>query len=116
MRLIKDSDFKRKLAIYYARFNYNSQHHPEYRRNEAALEESLLGFLPLADRLDISDSGGVQKSEIDVRETIQQLQQIPTLIARLEDLVWVQHRMLTRYHWIIDDGKNLLLEIETMRL
>ena len=116
MRLIRDSDFKRKLADYYAYFQHHSQHHLEFRRKESALEESLLGFLPLVERLEISDSGAVQESEIIVSETIQQLQQIPDLIARLEDLVWVQHRMLTRNHWIIDDGNDLLQDIQAMRL
>jgi hypothetical protein len=115
MRLIQDSEFKRKLADYYAFFQHHSQHHPEYRRKEAALEESLLGFLPLVERIEISDSNGVRETGIDVQETIRQLQQIPDLVARLEDLVWVQHRMLTRYHWIFESGDDLLQDIDAMR-
>jgi hypothetical protein len=52
---VRDLAFKRRLAEYYAKFEYHSQFHGECRRKEAAVEEALLGFLPLRERLLISD-------------------------------------------------------------
>ena len=112
MRLIEDSDFKRKLANYYEDFAGQSQFHAEYRRKEAALEEALLGFLPLADRISISDDRAVEKSAIDVTQTLAKLQQVPNLLARLEDMVWVQHRIMTRYDDVITYGDELLAHID----
>jgi len=114
MRLIEDSDFKRKLANYYEDFERQSQFHAEYRRKEAALEEALLGFLPLADRISISDDLTVENSAIDVTQTLAKLQQVPNLLARLEDMVWVQHRIMTRYDDVIDSGNELFAHIEAI--
>jgi hypothetical protein len=115
MRLLRDSDFKRKLAAYYDYFLHRSQHHPEYRRKEAALEDSLLGVLPLAGRLAVSDNRPVGQTNIKIPITIAEMQQIPGLVSRLEDMVWVQHRMLTRYGWVIEDSHALLQDIEALR-
>ena len=114
MRLIEDSDFKRKLAKYYEDFESQSQFHAEYRRKEAALEEALLGFLPLADRIAISDNRAVDDSAIDIIQTLAELQQVPNLLARLEDMVWVQHRIMTRYDDVNDSGNGLLAHIDAM--
>lgn len=114
MRLIEDSDFKRTLSNYYEDFERQSQFHAEYRRKEAALEEALLGFLPLADRISISDNLAVENSAIDVTQTLAKLQQVPNLLARLEDMVWVQHRIMTRYDDLIDNGNELLAHIDAM--
>ena len=115
MRLIEDSDFKRELANYYADFDRQSQFHAEYRRKEAALEEALLGFLPLADRISVSDKLLVEKSAIDVTQTLAELQKVPNLLARLEDMVWVQHRIMTRYDDVIVYGNELLAHIDAMK-
>ena len=114
MRLIEDSDFKRKLANYFADFESQSQFHAEYRRKEAGLEEALLGFLPLADRIAISDDLVAENSAIDVTQTLAELQKIPNLLARLEDMVWVQHRIMTRYDDVIDSGNELFAHIEAI--
>lgn len=114
MRLIEDSDFKRKLANYYEDFETQSQFHAEYRRKEAALEEALLGFLPLADRISVSDALNVESSAIDVPQTITELQKVPNLLPRLEDMVWVQHRIMTRYDDVIDNGNELLAHIDAI--
>ena len=55
LRLLVDVEFRRKLADYYSRYQFHGQHHPEYRRKEAAIEEELLGLLPLAERVAYSD-------------------------------------------------------------
>ena len=114
MRLIEDSDFKRKLANYYEDFESQSQFHAEYRRKEAALEEALLGFLPLADRISVSDALSVESSAIDVTQTITELQKVPNLLPRLEDMAWVQHRIMTRYDDVIDNGSELLAHIDAI--
>ena len=114
MWLIEDSGFKRMLANYYDDFERQSQFHAEYRRKEAALEEALLGFLPLADRISISDELVVESSSIDVTQTLADLQQLPNLLARLEDMLWVQHRITTRYDDVIDNGNELLAHIDAL--
>jgi hypothetical protein len=86
MRLIEDPDFKRKLANYSKDFERQSQFRAEYRRKEAALEEALPGLLPLADRISISDDLAVENSSIDVTQAITRLQQVPSLLGRLEDM------------------------------
>jgi hypothetical protein len=108
MRLIEDSDLKRKLANYYEDFEQQSQFHAEYRRKEAALEEALLGFLPLSDRIAISDNGVAVNSAIDIDQTLEEMRQVPNLLSRLEDMLWVQHRITTRYDDVIDYGNELL--------
>ncbi len=112
MRLIEDSDFKRMLANYYEDFEQQSQFHAEYRRKEAALEEALLGFLPLSDRIAISDDRVAKNSAIDVDQTLAAMQRVPNLLARLEDMVWVQHRIMTRYDDVITYGDELLAHID----
>ncbi len=114
MRLIEDSDFKRKLANYYENFERQSQFHVEYRRKEAALEEALLGFLPLADRISVSDDLVAENSAIDVTQTLAELQKVPNLLARLEDMVWVQHRIMTRYDDVIEYGNELVAHVDAM--
>jgi len=115
MRLIRDADFRRKLASYYSDFWLDSQFHPEYRRKEAAIEEALLGFLPLNARLRMRLDDAVPSGELDVEETLEQLRRIPDLVPRLEDMIWVQNRMMSRYDWIIEDGRALIADIESMR-
>ena len=115
MRLIEDVEFKRSLAFYYAYFGRASQFHAEYRRKEAAVEEALLGFLPLADRLAISENNATPASDIDIGATLGELQKVPDLLARLEDMVWVQHRIMTRYDIIVSQADELLARIEAMR-
>ena len=56
----------------------------------------------------------VKKSAIDVIQTLAELQRIPNLQARLEDMVWVQYRIVTRYNDVIDYGNELLAHIDTM--
>lgn len=115
MRLIEDTEFKRMLSSYYADFESKSQFHAEYRRKEAALEESLLGFLPLSDRIQISDDYlGLENSVVNVTQTLTQLQEIPNLLPRLEDMVWVQHRIMTRYDDVIESGNALLAHMESL--
>lgn len=114
MRLIEDTDFKRKFASYYADFEGQSQFHAEYRRKEAAVEEALFGFLPLADRISISDDLDVEDSAINVTQTLAELQKVPNLLAHLEDMVWVQHRIMTRYDDVIENGNELLAHIDAM--
>jgi len=115
MRLLKDAEFKRELYSYYAAFESNSQFHAEYRRKEAAVEEALLGFLPLSDRIQISDDYlGLKNSAVNVTETLKQLQEIPNLLPRLEDMVWVQHRIITRYDDVIVFGNELLANMESL--
>jgi len=116
MRLIQDPAFKRKLADYYNRFDRASQFHSEYRRKEAAVEETLLGLLPLHERLVVSEQSGDFATAINPQEWVARLQARPELIARLEDMVWVQYRIMTRYDWIVDMGDELLADIESMRL
>ncbi len=111
MRLIEDSDLKRKLANYYEDFEQQSQFHAEYRRKEAALEEALLGFLPLSDRIAISDNRVTEKSAIDIDQTLEEMRQVPNLLSRLEDMLWVQHRISTRYDDVINYGNELLAHI-----
>ena len=115
MRLIEDVEFKRRLANYYAVFRFHSQYHAEYRRKEAGVEEALLGFLPLADRLAISDHSMTRDSAIDVEQTLAQMRDVPKLVARLEDMVWVQHRIITRYDSVVELGNELLANIDAMR-
>ncbi len=112
MRLIEDSDLKRKLANYYEDFEQQSQFHAEYRRKEAALEEALLGFLPLSDRIEISDNGVAVNSAIDIDQTLEEMRQVPNLLSRLEDMLWVQHRIMTRYDDVITYGDELLAHID----
>jgi len=37
---------------------------------------------------------------------------MPNLIPRLEDMVWVQHRIITRYDDVIVSGNELLADME----
>ena len=115
MRLIEDVVFKRSLASYYQFYARASLFHPEYRRKEAAVEEALLGFLPLVERLEISDERSVTESTIDVGVVISRLQAVPNLVARLEDMVWVQHRVQTRYDVLVDMEEGLLDQVQRMR-
>lgn len=113
MRLIRDSELRRRLAFYYEYFWIRSQFHAEYRRKEAAVEEALLGFLPLEQRLDaLNENEPIPTADLDIDATIAQLQQVPKLVARLEDMVWIQRRMQTRYRFIEDDGNELIAHIE----
>lgn len=115
MRLFENAEFKRNLSNYYADFERQSQFHAEYRRKEAALEEALLGFLPLSERIQISDDvRSLENSTINVTETLMQLREVPDLIARLEDMVWAQHRIMTRYDDVIEYGNDLLAEMESL--
>jgi hypothetical protein len=115
MRLIRDQQFKRKLADYYSKFDRAAQFHTEYRRKEAAVEEALLGYLPLNERLMVSADEGDFATQIEPQQWLANLRDEPDLVARLEDMVWVQHRITTRYGWIIEDGTELLADIESMR-
>ena len=113
MRLIRDLSFKRRLAEYYANFEYHSQFHAEYRRKEAAVEEALLGFLPLRERLLISDDlQAPLASDVHVEEWLKRMQQHPQLLDRLGDLVWVQHRIVTRYVDTRNQSEALLRELK----
>ena len=115
MRLIKDQAFKRRLADYYSRFDRASQFHSEYRRKEAAVEEALLGLLPLYERLTVSEEDGDFATAIDPQQWLARLRERPELVARLEDMVWVQYRVITRYDWITEQGSELLADIDSMR-
>lgn len=115
MRLIQNREFKRKLAEYYARFLQSSQFHSEYRRKEAAIEEVLLGFLPLQDRMEVSEERQILATSVDPEQWLDRLREIPDVVARLEDMVWVQYRILTRYNWIVDTGEELLADIDSMQ-
>jgi len=115
MRLIKDQPFKRKLADYYSRFERASQFHSEYRRKEAAVEDALLGLLPLRERLIVSEEEGEFATAIDPQQWLAQLKERPELAARLEDMVWVQYRVITRYDWVFEMSGELLADIEWMR-
>ena len=116
MRLIRDQAFKRSLANYYSRFDRASQFHSEYRRKEAAVEETLLGFLPLHDRMVVSEEL-IEDFDTDVNPQLwlTALAKKPQLVARLEDMVWVQYRVITRYDWVFEHGDDLLADIESMR-
>lgn len=115
MRLIEDVEIRRHLAKYYEDFRRQSQFHAEYRRKEAAIEEALLGFLPLSERIQVSDNIIVDQSDIDIGETIAALQRVPQLIYRLEDMMWVQHRIMTRYDDQVEYGSILLAQIEGLK-
>lgn len=115
MRILSNASFKRDLAIYYRHFEYASQFHPEYRRKEAQLEEALLGLLPLEERLEISRTNNLASTRLEPALIIETLQARPDLIARLEDMVWVQERIQTRYKWVIDDSQELLDAIAAMQ-
>ena len=115
MRLIRDTDFKRNLARYYFEFEDDSQFHPEYRQKEHAAEEALLGFLPMVERVEFSRTGSLEQTEIDPASTIEELRRRPDVIERLEDMVWVQDRMETRYSWVIEASNDMLADIQTMR-
>jgi hypothetical protein len=115
MRLIRDQQFKRKLADYYGRFDRAAQFHTEYRRKEAAVEEALVGYLPLRERLIISEEDGEFETNVDPQQWIAELNNRPELVARLEDMVWVQSRIITRYTWVIEEGNSLLADIQSMR-
>lgn len=113
LRLIRDAGLKRRLSEYYASFEYQSQFHAEYRRKEAAVEEALLGFLPLRERLLISDdTRAVLNSRVDVEESLRRMQQRPQIVERLGDMVWVQHRISTRYVHIRNESEALLRELK----
>jgi hypothetical protein len=98
LRLIRDDAFKRRLSEYYANFGYHGQFHEEYRRKEAAVEEALLGFLPLRERLVFSDDDeAALGTSVNVEEHLKRMRERPQLLDRLGDMVWVQHRIATRY-------------------
>jgi len=115
MSLVGNESFRRELADYYRDFDAQAQFHEEYRRKEAAAEEALLGFLPLQERMEYSDSGTVARTDIDPAAVIKALQARPDLVARLEDMVWVQNRMMTRYSRLIRRSQELLDDIGAMR-
>jgi hypothetical protein len=112
LRILRDSKFKRRLANYYQRFEYHSQFHPEYRRKEAAVEEALLGLLPLEARNQMSEADLVTQAGVTIQDMLQRLQQAPLLVQRLEDVAWVQHRIAGRYGWVTSESKEMLAEIE----
>jgi len=112
LRLIRDDVFKRRLSEYYARFEYHGQFHGEYRRKEAAVEEALLGFLPLRERLLFSDDHeAALGSNVNVDEWLTRMQQRPLILERLGDMVWVQHRIATRYEGTRTESEALLREV-----
>lgn len=108
MRLLRDADLKRELNEYYQRFDYHEQFHTEYRRKEAAVEEALIGLIPLRDRLEISDTDTSSRSTLDIPAHLQRMRERPLLLERLEDMVWVQHRVQTRYDWVIRQSDALM--------
>jgi hypothetical protein len=112
LRLLRDTGFKRRLADYYRRFDYHGQFHAEYRRKEAAVEEALLGFLPLEVRNQMSDADRVTHADIDIQAALLRMQQAPGLLERLEDIAWVQHRVVVRYGWVKQESEAMLALIE----
>jgi hypothetical protein len=112
LRLLRDTAFKRRLADYYRRFDYHSQFHAEYRRKEAAVEEALLGFLPLEARNQMSDRDTVEHAGVDVEDWLRRMQQVPGLVERLEDVAWVQHRVVVRYAWVKEESAAMLASLE----
>ena len=95
LRLISNSDFKRRLAEFYREFEYSSQWHSEYRRKEAATERLLRGLLPLHARLRMDEAGIARAAaEMDVPAVVDAIKSRPDAIAILEDSVWTQHRVM----------------------
>lgn len=115
MSLVGNESFRRELADYYRAFEGQAQFHNEYRRKEAAAEEALLGFLPLQERMEFSETGTVERTDVDPMTVIKALQARPDLVARLEDMVWVHNRMMTRYTGVIRRSQELLEDIREMR-
>lgn len=115
LRLVRDREFKRRLAQYYQRYEYHAQFHPEYRRKEAAAEEALLGLLPLAARNSMSDSDRVESAGIDADDLLARLRHAPGLVERLEDMAWVQHRIVVRYDWIAAESREMIAGISAAR-
>ena len=111
MRLLRDDQLQRRLSEYYADFEYHSQFHAEYRRKEAAVEEALLGLLPLDERIALSDRSGDAESplgsSVDIAKWLAEMRARPQLVDRLEDMVWVQHRIATRYVRTLDESEAL---------
>jgi hypothetical protein len=55
------------------------------------------------------------ETDVDPHVWLTALAKKPQLAARLEDMVWVQYRVITRYDWVTDIGDELLADIEAMR-
>ena len=68
----------------------------------------------MAERVEFSRTGSLEQTDIDPVNTIEELRRRPDVIERLEDMVWVQDRMETRYSWVIEAGEDLLAEIQAM--
>ena len=92
LRLLRDREFKRKLAEFYQTFEWGTQFYDEYRRKEAATETVLRGLLPLEARLDLRVIDELE-DPVDADAVADELRRRPDLVAILEDSVWTQMRV-----------------------
>jgi hypothetical protein len=114
LRLISDTEFKRRLAEYYREFEYLSQWYPEYRRKEAATETLLRGLLPLHARLEMNEAGMARAAaEFDVPAVVASLRSRPDAVAILEDSVWTQFRVIRSCGRLLETARELQAMLET---
>lgn len=112
LRLIRDRDFKRKLAEFYQTFEWGSQFYEEYRRKEAATETVLRGLLPLDARLDLRVIDDLE-DPVDAEAVAAELRRRPDLVAILEDSVWTQMRVELAASQLLERIEELEQMLET---
>jgi hypothetical protein len=115
LRLLRDREFKRRLGSYYQRYDYNAQFHPEYRRKEAAVEEALLGLLPFDARIEMAAADKIASAGVSIEEWLPKLRNAPRLVDRLEDMAWVQRRIVVRYDWVVRESREMIASVEAAR-
>ena len=116
MRVIRDVDFKRALAAWYREFDGKAQFFDEYRRKEAAMEEAMLGLLPLSVRLDLRPGASAPlDDDFTIDATLEVLAARPDVVARMEDMIWIHSRLDWQFAFLDEDGQALIARIDAQR-
>jgi len=114
LRLLRDRAFKRRLAEWYERFDYQAQWYPSYRRMEAATEVALRGVTPIEIRLEGADGVTRLAEEFDEAVVVAALRANADMVPILEDSVWTQHRVIMGADALLEDIAGLRAMLDSM--